>query len=88
MNKTVAAVVVLAVAAIAFLASGYSIPNAVRQIQDAAQGPQRPVVLAERSPGPRDGVVAPGTSPRNSRGDICQLGEDCRPNEVQIGGGR
>lgn len=83
MNKTLATVVVLAIAVIAFLASGYSIPNAVRQIQSAANPVQRPAVL---SAGPRDDVVAPGTSPRNSRGDICQLGEDCRPNEA--GGGR
>lgn len=36
--------------------------------------------------GPRDGLYPAGSSPRNSRGDICQNGEPRRPNEA--GGGR
>jgi hypothetical protein len=54
-----------------FLASGYRIP---RSVTDGVQS-----VLPRQSVAP----ASPDRIPRNSRGDICQLGEACRPNEVQ-----
>jgi hypothetical protein len=76
-RKTLVTILVLIVAAIAFLASGYRIPKSVTE--------------GVMSVAPSQATQSADRIPRNSRGDICQLGEACRPNEVQrapLGGER
>jgi hypothetical protein len=79
MNKRILYPTLIILIAVAlFLGSGYRIP---RSVTDGVQS-----VLPRQSVAP----TSPDRIPRNPRGDICQLGESCRPNEVQrapLGGG-